>query len=99
MAFALKRNGDSLLVSLEDRLDIISVPELDEALDKALKGVSGVTFDLDRLEYISSAGLRMLLSCYKLLENCGGKVRLINAKGDVRRVLNETGFAQIFKDE
>ena len=56
------RNGNSLTLTLEGRLDTMTAPQLEAALKEALPGVEALTFDLEKLDYISSAGLRVLLN-------------------------------------
>ena len=54
------RNGNALTLALEGRLDTMTAPQLEAALKEALPGVDALTFDLEKLDYIASAGLRML---------------------------------------
>ena len=65
------RNGNALTLALEGRLDTMTAPQLEAVLKEALPGVEALTFDLSKLDYISSAGLRMLLSAQKTMNRQG----------------------------
>ena len=82
--------------SLEGRLDTVSAPELEAELKDALDGVSELTLDLEKLEYISSAGLRVLLAAYKQMKASGGDVKLSNVGENFRDVLENTGLDAVF---
>ncbi len=83
-----------LYVSLTDKLDTVTSQELLEALKEDMTKVSSVEFDFAALNYISSAGLRALLTYQKAL---GGKekVRVINANEIVKNIFQVTGFVQL----
>ena len=86
------KNEDALTVSVTGRLDTTTSPELDEELKKSLDGIRDLTMDLEGLEYISSAGLRILLSTQKTM-NQQGTMKLINVSSMVMDVFEVTGFA------
>ena len=93
-----RKNEDSLELALEGRLDTTTAPELDAALRGATDGIQALTLDLAKLDYISSAGLRVLLSAHKAMRAKGGlKVR--NANEIVREVFDVTGFSDILTIE
>ena len=75
------------------RVDTLTAPELEAAL--ALDGVTELVFDLVELEYISSAGLRVLLSAQKAM-NKQGSMTVLNPKPAVKEVFDITGFSDIF---
>ena len=92
------RNGSELTIALEGRLDTTSAPQLDQALNELLEGITSLTFDLEKLVYISSAGLRSLLVAQKAM-NKKGTMKVKNAGDTVMEVFNVTGFADILTIE
>ena len=92
------KNEDALTVSVTGRLDTTTSPELDEELKKSLDGIRDLTMDLEGLEYISSAGLRILLSTQKTM-NQQGTMKLINVSSMDMDVFEVTGFADILTIE
>lgn len=87
-------NGTSLNIALIGRLDTITAPALDKELKESLPGVENLAFDFSKLEYISSAGLRILLGAQKVM-NKQGSMTLSNINGDIMEVLEITGFSDI----
>ena len=85
-------NGSALTVQLSGRLDAVTALELDKSLQASLNGVTDLTIDLAALEYISSAGLRMLLKTQKRMDNQGA-MKICNVRENVREVLDMTGFS------
>ena len=91
-------NGKDLTIALEGRLDTMTAPELEAELGGVLSGADSLTFDFSKLSYISSAGLRVLLSTHKALMGKGGmKVRNVNDV--VQEVFDVTGFSDILTIE
>ncbi len=90
-------NGD-ITIALTGRLDTTTAPELDEALDKALVNAHSLCFDLNELEYISSAGLRVLLKAQKTM-NAKGKMKVTGVNETVMEVFDITGFVDILTIE
>jgi anti-sigma B factor antagonist len=88
-----KMNGSTLEVALEGRLDTMTAPQLEEELADLDKADS-LVLDCSKLEYISSAGLRVLLSAYRTM-NAKGGMKLTNINEIVREVLEVTGFIDI----
>ncbi len=86
--------GEKLTINLEGRLDTTTAPELDKVIADSLIGVKELEFDLAQLEYISSAGLRVLLSAQKHMKDRGTMV-LVNATEVVREIFDITGFSDI----
>ncbi len=94
MTITKNLNGKDLEIALEGRLDTMTAPQLEEALKESLDGAESLTMDLANLEYISSAGLRVLLSAHKAMMNKGG-MQVRNANEIVQEVFEVTGFADI----
>ena len=94
MTITKMRNGAELKLALEGRLDTNTAPELEAELQTALDGVTELTMDLDKLEYISSAGLRVLLSTQKIM-NKQGEMKVSNVSETVMDVFEVTGFSDI----
>ena len=92
------REGGKLTVALEGRLDTTTAPQLETELRDALDGVSDLTFDLAALDYISSAGLRVLLSAQKAM-NKRGEMLVRNASADLMEIFEVTGFVDILNIE
>ena len=67
-------NGNELTIALEGRLDTTTAPQLDDELKSALEGITKLDFNFEKLEYISSAGLRVLLSAQKVMNKQGSMV-------------------------
>ena len=87
-----KSNGD-LTVVIDGRLDTVTAPELEAFLNKSYEGIDSLTFDCEKLIYISSAGLRVLLTAHKRIK---GAMKLQNVSELVMEVLEMTGFADIW---
>ena len=91
-------NGNELKVILEGRLDTTTAPQLEEQLGAALEGITDLKLDLEKLEYISSAGLRVLLSSQKTMNKQGTMV-ITNASAEVKEIFDVTGFSDILTIE
>ena len=87
-------NGTELVIALEGRLDTMTAPELEAELGKSLDGAESLVLDFSKLEYISSAGLRVLLSAQKTMSARGG-LKITHVNEIVREVFEVTGFADI----
>lgn len=94
MEITKKLEGTALVVSLEGRLDTNTAPQLEAELKTSLNDVTDLTFDFEKLEYISSAGLRVLLSAQKVMNKQGTMV-VINAIDEIKEVFEITGFCDI----
>ena len=88
------RSGNSLTVAIEGRLDTTTAPQLEAELKSSLDGITELTMDLSTLEYISSAGLRVLLSAQKIM-NKQGEMKVAGANETVMEVFEVTGFSDI----
>ena len=80
--------------ALEGRLDTVTAPELEKEMKASLEGVSELTMDFGKLEYISSAGLRVLLSAQKIM-NKQGEMKILNVNETIMEIFEVTGFADI----
>jgi anti-sigma B factor antagonist len=87
-------NGSDLKVILEGRLDTTTAPQLEAELNNALSGVTALKFDLAKLDYISSAGLRVLLSSQKTMNKQGTMV-ISGVSAEVKEIFDVTGFSDI----
>jgi anti-sigma B factor antagonist len=92
------KNGNELIIAPEGRLDTTTAPELEEKVKEAITGVTDLVFDLSKLEYISSAGLRVLLSTQKIMEK-QGKMKFINVSDIIMEIFDVTGFSEILTIE
>ena len=92
MKLEFNKNGENLIVTLEGRLDTTTAPELDSFLTENLMGVNSLTLDCANLVYVSSAGLRVLLTAHKKMK---GSMKLTNVQELVMEVFEITGFADI----
>ncbi|MBQ3841260.1 MAG: STAS domain-containing protein [Ruminiclostridium sp.] len=90
--------GEKLTIVLEGRLDTTTAPELETELKTALNGVTSLVFDLKALEYISSAGLRVLLSAQKTM-NKQGEMTITGANETIMEIFDVTGFVDILNIE
>lgn len=98
MNINLTRDGSALTIAVEGRLDTRTAPELEAVAKESLDGVTELTFDLGGLEYISSAGLRVLLYCQKIMIK-QGKMVIVNANPVVNDIFEVTGFSDILTIE
>ncbi|MBQ3265458.1 MAG: STAS domain-containing protein [Ruminococcus sp.] len=91
-------NNGNVIFALEGRLDTTTAPELDQELKNSLDGVTTLIIDMKDLVYISSAGLRILLSAQKIM-NKQGKMMIRNANETVMEIFEVTGFSDILTIE
>ena len=86
--------GERLCVCLEGRLDTATAPELERQLKESLPGVTELVLDLEKLEYLSSAGLRVLLTTQKAM-SCQGQMTLLHVNALIMEIFEMTGFTEI----
>ena len=98
MTITKHQNGTNLEIALEGRLDTTTAPELEAELNQSMPGAESLTLDFAKLEYISSAGLRVLLSAHKVMAQKGG-MKIVHANEIVNEVFEVTGFADILTIE
>lgn len=94
MNISKNKNNSMLSLHLEGRLDTSTAPLLENELNDSLDGITELVLDLEKLEYISSAGLRVILSAQKIM-NKQGEMRLTGVTEPVREVFDITGFSDI----
>ena len=87
-----------LTVALEGRLDTTTAPELEQSLQESISDASELVMDFEKLEYISSAGLRVLLSAQKIM-NRQGSMKVIHVNETIMEILEVTGFVDILTIE
>ena len=92
------QNASAVTLALEGRLDSTTAPELETELKAFLDGASEIVFDMEKLDYISSAGLRVLLSAQKVMAKKGG-MKVIHANETVMEIFEITGFSDILNIE
>ena len=88
----------TLTVTLEGRLDTTTAPQLEAELKSDLADVTSLVMDFEKLEYISSAGLRVLLSAQKIM-NKQGEMKLIHVNDVINEIFEVTGFSDILNIE
>lgn len=93
-----QENGTELIISLEGRLDTATSPQLEAELRESVDNKSALIFDFAGVEYVSSAGLRVLLSARKIMKE-KGKMKLKNVSETVMEVFEITGFCDILDIE
>ena len=98
MTISKQQTGSALTLALEGRLDTTTSPELEKELKASLDGADSLVLDFSKLDYISSAGLRVLLSAHKQMSAKGG-MKVTNVNEIVREVFDVTGFADILTIE
>ena len=98
MTINKQRNGTALTLAPEGRLDTATAPELEKEVRTGLDGVTELTMDFAGLEYISSAGLRVLLAAQKAMSR-QGTMKVIHVSEMVMEVLEVTGFSDILTIE
>ena len=84
--------------ALEGRLDTVTAPELEKEMKSSLGGVTSLLLDFEKLDYISSAGLRVLLSAQKTM-NKQGQMKIIHANEAIMEIFDVTGFSDILTIE
>lgn len=94
MIIEKKISGATLVLAPEGRLDTNSSPQLEAQLKESLTGIEALEFDLGKLEYISSAGLRVLLAAQKVMNKQGSMV-VRNANKEIMEIFDVTGFVDI----
>ena len=98
MTIEKKINGEALTLIVSGRLDTQTAPELENELDTVLSGLKDLTFDISNLEYVSSAGLRVILKAQKAM-NAQGSMKLTGVNDSIMEVFDITGFLDILTIE
>ena len=98
MTIEIKRNAEETTIKLVGRLDTTTAPALDKTINEDIAGTKNLVLDVKELEYISSAGLRVLLGAQKKMQKIGS-MKVINVCEAVMEVFEMTGFADILTIE
>ena len=98
MTIEKKINGEAATLIVSGRLDTQTAPELENELDAVLPGLKELTFDMTNLEYVSSAGLRVILKAQKAM-NAQGSMKLTGVNDSIMEVFDITGFLDILTIE
>ena len=98
MTIEKTRNGNELTLALEGRLDTTTAPQLEAAFKESVEGVEKLIFDFATLEYLSSAGLRVLLAAQKVM-NKQGEMIIKNVNETIKEIFEVTGFVDILTIE
>ena len=96
MKLTAEKNGTALTVRLSGELNTLTAPELSALLTKELGGVQALTLDFTECDYVSSAGLRVLLATFKQMKAAKGSMSLANVGENFRDVLENTGLDAVF---
>jgi anti-sigma B factor antagonist len=95
MIITTQKNGKTLLVVPEGRIDTQTAPEFEQKLSEELDDATELQIDLGQVNYISSAGLRVLLAYTQEMDDRGGTIKAINVNDIVRKIFDLTGFLDI----
>lgn len=98
MTINCDKNGGTVNIALEGRLDTTTAPELEAKLKDEMNGITELNFDFAKLEYVSSAGLRVLLAAQKTMNKQGNMV-IRNVDPSIMEVFEITGFVDILTIE
>ena len=94
MEIKTKNEGTKLTISVSGRVDTVTAPEFEAGLK--FGDATCVVIDLENVPYMSSAGLRLLLTAHKTMLASGGELQIANVQPSVKEVLDVTGFSDIF---
>ena len=94
MTIEIKRNAEETIIKLVGRLDTTTAPALDKTINEDIAGTKNLVLEVKELEYISSAGLRVLLGAQKKMQKIGS-MKVTNVREEVMEVFEMTGFADI----
>ena len=98
MTIEIKRNAEETVIEIAGRLDTTTAPTLDKTISNDIEGTKALVLDFKNLEYISSAGLRVLLGAQKKMQKIGS-MKVTNVCEAVMEVFEMTGFADILTIE
>ena len=94
MTIEIKKNNQETIIEIVGRLDTITAPALDKTINEDIGDTKNLILDVKGMEYISSAGLRVLLAAQKKMQKIG-TMKVINVCQEVMEVFEMTGFADI----
>lgn len=98
MTITKSQDGSSMVLALEGRLDTTTAPMLEAEVRGSLDGITDLTLDFSALEYISSAGLRVILAAQKIMNKQGG-MKITGVSDEIMEVFDITGFSDILTIE
>lgn len=98
MTIGVNKEGEKLTIIPEGRIDAVTANDFSKAIDDNIEGVKDLVFDFEKLDYISSAGLRVLLTAQKNMSKVGS-MKLVHVADVIMDVFNITGFADILTIE
>ncbi|WP_276840552.1 STAS domain-containing protein [Anaerovibrio lipolyticus] len=92
MEIKKEKNGSALTLTLIGKLSVLEAKELSKVVDEELSDVNDLTLDLKELTYVSSAGLRVILTAQNMMDDAGGEMKLLNVSPFIMDILKLTGF-------
>lgn len=98
MTIEKNQEGLKLTISVVGRLDTVTAPDLEKEIKDSIEGISELVMDFEKLDYISSAGLRVLLSAQKTMNKQGSMV-VKNVNDDINEIFEVTGFSDLLTIE
>lgn len=99
MDIIISQENGAAIVNIVGRLDTVTSPELDKTVQPLLKQGATIVLDCEKMEYLSSSGLRVVLSTHKQITALGGRLIVRNLNNEVRSVFDLTGFSFMLKIE
>lgn len=99
MDIIVKEENGAKIVNINGRLDTVTSPELEKTVNPLIEVGKTVIFNCENMEYISSAGLRVVLSTHKQCTSCGGRFVVRNLTAEVKSVFDMTGFSRLLNIE
>lgn len=99
MKAVFDKNANFLTVSVEGSIDTVTAPELDSQLQANWEGITELIMDLAAVDYISSAGLRVILMANQQMEDCDGSMTVRNVNDDIKEIFEMTGFDSLLNLE
>lgn len=99
MTVNIERDYELVTLGISGRLDATTAPNLEKIVNELPEDTKEIVFDLKRVEYISSAGIRVLLGVYKKMNSIQGTMRVEKADGAVREFFETTGLSQMLEQE
>ena len=95
----VKKEDGRLIFILDGRLDTITTPQLEKMIHENINGTKELILECAKLDYVSSAGLRLLLATHNMIKNTGGIMLLRDVNEGIKDVLDMTGFSPILHVE
>ena len=94
MTINTEKDNNRLKLTLEGDLNTLAAPDFEKAYVEGKDGVNEVVVDMEKLKYITSAGLRVILFIQQEMEDIGGSLTVCNVNDDIMEVFNFSGFVQ-----